>query len=173
MHAPSTFSLISVLLTTGILLQGCSDSGENDQEEPMSQSQATTEESEGATESSSSKRTSAPADAEVTLLSPKDGATVSSPVRVEFGVEGMDIAKAGTDEPNTGHHHLLVDLDKLPSMDAPLPSTENVIHFGGGQTSTNLELEPGEHTLQLLLGDYQHIPHQPPVMSEKLTITVE
>lgn len=171
MHAPLKVSLISVLFTTGILLQGCSDSSE--EEEPMSQSQATTEEREGATETTSNERTSAPADAEVTIMSPEDGATVSSPVTVEFALEGMDVAKAGIDRENTGHHHLLVDMDELPPMDAPLPSTDQVIHFGGGQTSTELELEPGEHTLQLLLGDHMHVPHVPPVMSEKITVTVE
>lgn len=171
MHAPLKVSLISVLFTTGILLQGCSDSSE--EEEPMSQNQATTEEREGATETTSNERTSAPADAEVTIMSPEDGASVTSPVTVEFALEGMDVAKAGTDRENTGHHHLLVDMDELPPMDAPLPSTDQVIHFGGGQTSTELELEPGEHTLQLLLGDHMHVPHVPPVMSEKITVTVE
>lgn len=139
----------------------------------MSQNQATTEEREGATETTSNERTSAPADAEVTIMSPEDGASVTSPVTVEFALEGMDVAKAGTDRENTGHHHLLVDMDELPPMDAPLPSTDQVIHFGGGQTSTELELEPGEHTLQLLLGDHMHVPHVPPVMSEKITVTVE
>lgn len=171
MHAPLKVSLISVLFTTGILLQGCSDSSE--EEEPMSQEQATTEEREGATETTSNERTSAPADAEVTIMSPEDGASVTSPVTVEFALEGMEVAKAGTDRENTGHHHLLVDMDELPPMDAPLPSTDQVIHFGGGQTSTELELEPGEHTLQLLLGDHMHVPHVPPVMSEKITVTVE
>lgn len=173
MHTPSKFSLISVLFTTGILLQGCSDNSGSEEEEPIAQSQEDTGEREGATETLSTERTSAPASADVTILTPKDGATVSSPVTVEFGLEGMDVAKAGTDEANTGHHHLLVDLKKLPPMDAPLPSTDQVIHFGGGQTSTELELEPGEHTLQLLLGDFKHVPHQPPVMSKKITITVE
>lgn len=171
MHAPLKISLISILFTTGILLQGCSDSSE--EEEPMAQDQAAMNESEGATENPSTERASAPANAEVIILSPRDGDSVTSPVTVEFGLEGMEVAEAGTDKENTGHHHLLVDLDTLPPMDAPLPSTDQVIHFGGGQTSTELELEPGEHTLQLLLGDYMHVPHEPPVMSEKITVTVE
>lgn len=177
MNAPFRFSLISVLFTAGFLLQGCSDS--NEEAEPMSQNEATMDEgeaatdSEGATEDMSNERTSAPADTEVTILSPEDGASVTSPVTVEFGLEGMEVAKAGTEREGTGHHHLLVDLDELPPMDAPLPSTDQVIHFGGGQTSTELELEPGEHTLQLLLGDHLHVPHEPPVTSEKITITVE
>ncbi|WP_206081108.1 DUF4399 domain-containing protein [Marinobacter orientalis] len=131
------------------------------------------EEREGATETTSSDRTSAPVDAEVTIVSPEDGTTVTSPVAVEFALEGMEVAEAGTDREGTGHHHLLVDVDTLPPMDAPLPSTEQIIHFGGGQTSTEVELEPGEHTLQLLLGDHMHVPHEPPIMSEKITITVE
>lgn len=143
----------------------------------MSQSQATTDETtnetEGATETTSNERTSAPADAALTFETPEDGTSVTSPVTVEFALEGMEVVEAGTDRADTGHHHLLVDLDELPPMDAPLPSTDQVIHFGGGQTSTELELEPGEHTLQLLLGDHMHVPHEPPVMSEKITITVE
>lgn len=173
MHALSKSSLISVLFTGGLLLQGCSDSDESEGEEPIAQEQATTEEREGATEDTSNERTSAPPEAEVTILTPEDGASITSPVTVEFAIEGMEVAKAGTDRANTGHHHLLVDLEELPPMDAPLPSTEQVIHFGGGQTSTELELEPGEHTLQLVLGDHMHVPHEPPVMSEKITVTVE
>jgi len=170
-HTPFKVLLISVLFTTGIVLQGCSDSSEED--EPVAQNEVTTDASEGATETTSTERASAPADAKVTILSPEAGASVTSPVTVEFGLEGMEVAKAGTGQENTGHHHLLVDLDQLPPMDAPLPSTDQVIHFGGGQTSTELELEPGEHTLQLLLGDSGHVPHKPPVMSEKITVTVE
>jgi hypothetical protein len=164
-------SLISTMLAAGILLQGCSDGSDN--EEPVAQNQPATDEKQGATETSSSMRPSAPANADATILSPEDGASVSSPVTVKFGLEGMEVAKAGNNKPDSGHHHLLVDLKTLPPMNAPLPSNDQVIHFGGGQTSTQLELEPGEHTLQLLVGDYKHVPHQPPVMSEKITITVE
>ena len=171
MHISSNVFLISVLLTTGMVLQGCSDSQEQD--ESVTQNEATMAEPEGTAENPAIERTGAPAEAEVTMLSPEGGAVVTSPVMVEFGLEGMEVAKAGTDQENTGHHHLLIDLDQLPPMDAPLPSTNQVIHFGGGQTSTKLELEPGEHTLQLLLGDFMHVPHKPPVMSEKITITVE
>lgn len=173
MHSAYKFSLTSVLLTVGLLLQGCSDSTDSGNEESIPQDQASTEEREGATEDLANERTSAPPEAEVAVLSPEDGASVTSPVTVKFAIEGMEIANAGTNRENTGHHHLLVDLDKLPPMDEPLPSTEQVIHFGGGQTSTELELEPGEHTLQLLLGDHRHVPHKPPVMSEKITVTVE
>lgn len=119
-------------------------------------------------------RSSAPEDAEVYIISPADGAEVTSPVTVRFGLRGMGVAPAGVDQENTGHHHLLIDVAEadMPSMSVPLPSTDNVVHFGGGQTQTMVELEPGEHTLQLLLGDHLHIPHDPPVMSERITITV-
>jgi hypothetical protein len=104
------------------------------------------------------------------FISPSDGETVSSPVTVRFGLSGMGVAPAGSDVANTGHHHLLLDLDEL--MDRPLPKNANVIHFGGGQTETVLSLPPGEHRLQLLLGNASHIPHETPVISDPITITV-
>ncbi|MCK9247093.1 MAG: DUF4399 domain-containing protein [Anaerolineaceae bacterium] len=103
----------------------------------------------------------------------EDGAEVTSPVTVSFGLSGMGIAPAGVEHPNTGHHHLLLNVDELPDMDMPIPADEHHIHFGGGQTEVQLELEPGTHTLQLLLGDHFHIPHNPPVMSESISIVVE
>lgn len=106
------------------------------------------------------------------FITPEDGAVLESPVKVKFGLRGMGVAPAGVDVDNTGHHHLLVDTD-LPSLDKPIPSDENHIHFGGGQTETALELEPGRHTLQLLLGDHTHVPHDPPIASKKITITVK
>ena len=117
--------------------------------------------------------TPAPEGAAVYFVTPTDGQTVSSPVTVRFGLEGMGVAPAGVERESTGHHHLLVDVDGMPAMDQPVPADEHHIHFGGGQTQTTLELAPGEHTLQLLVGDHQHVPHEPPVMSEKITITVE
>jgi len=114
-----------------------------------------------------------PADADVFILEPGDGATVTSPVTVKFGITNMVVAKAGDNVDNSGHHHLLIDLDKLPDMTAPLPATDQIIHFGGAQTETTIELAPGTHTLQLLLGNYLHIPHDKPVMSTKISITVE
>ncbi|MCG7198764.1 DUF4399 domain-containing protein [Marinobacter pelagius] len=117
--------------------------------------------------------TPAPEGAAVYFLTPTDGQTVSSPVTVRFGLDGMGVAPAGVEREGTGHHHLLVDVDELPAMDQPVPSDEHHRHFGGGQTQTSLELSPGQHTLQLLVGDHQHVPHEPPVMSEKITITVE
>jgi hypothetical protein len=109
----------------------------------------------------------------VYILSPKDGETVSSPVTVRFGLKGMGVAPAGVTTANTGHHHLLVDLATLPDFNAALPVTENVKHFGAGQTETELTLAPGKHTLQLVLGDHLHIPHEKPVVSQKITITVK
>ena len=115
---------------------------------------------------------SAPTNAEVFIIEPLDGATVSSPVTIKFGISNMSLAKAGDEIKNSGHHHLLIDMDELPAMDAPLPANDNIVHFGGGQTSTELTLEPGEHTLQLLLGDHLHIPHNPPAMSPRISIMV-
>lgn len=111
-------------------------------------------------------------DASVYFIQPQDGAVVASPVRVVFGLRGMGVAPAGVDRPNTGHHHLLIDTD-LPPLDKPVPSDEHHRHFGGGQTETAIELSPGTHSLQLLLADQNHVPHDPPVMSEKITITVK
>lgn len=107
------------------------------------------------------------------IISPSDGETVTNPVTVKFGLQGAGVAPAGVERDGTGHHHLLIDLDTLPALDKPIPSDDQHVHFGGGQTETTIELEPGEHTLQLLLGDHMHRPHTPPVMSKKITITVE
>jgi hypothetical protein len=118
-------------------------------------------------------KTKAPAGAEEYIISPKDGSTVSSPFVVQFGLKGMGVAPAGVNQPNTGHHHLLIDVDQMPDMGAPLPKTDHIQHFGGGQTETTLTLPPGKHTLQLVLGDYLHVPFDAPVMSKKITITVK
>jgi len=117
-------------------------------------------------------RTPSPAGAEAYIISPKDGAKVTSPVVVQFGLKGMGIAPAGVKFDNTGHHHLLIDTDAPADSSAPLPASDKVVHFGKGQTETTLTLAPGKHTLQLLLGDYSHVPHNPAVMSKKITITV-
>jgi len=111
--------------------------------------------------------------AKVYIIAPANGATVSSPFTVQFGLKGMGVAPAGVNQPNTGHHHLLVDVDQMPDMNAPLPNTEHIRHFGGGQTEVDLTLPAGKHTLQLLLADFAHIPHDKPLMSEKITITVK
>jgi hypothetical protein len=118
-------------------------------------------------------RTPAPENAQVYFLSPANGATVSSPVTIRFGLRGMGVAPAGVTTANTGHHHLLVDVETLPPDNLPIPNDANHRHFGLGQTETELTLPPGQHTLQLVLGDALHIPHQPPVRSEKITITVQ
>jgi len=111
--------------------------------------------------------------ADVFILEPGDGSVVNSPVTVKFGVTNMTVTKAGDNQEYSGHHHLLIDQETLPPMNAPLPATDQLIHFGGGQTETTIELSPGKHTLQLLLGNYLHIPHDKPVISKKITITVE
>src|SRR5689334_7751224 len=98
-------------------------------------------------------KTKAPEGATVYIISPKDGATVPQTFTVQFGLKGMGVAPVGVNTPNTGHHHLLVDLEKMPDMNMPLPVSENIRHFGGGQTEVELKLAPGKHTLQLLLGD--------------------
>jgi hypothetical protein len=118
------------------------------------------------------ERTPSPAGAEVYIITPKNGAHVSSPVVVRFGLKGMGIAPAGVKFDNTGHHHLLIDTDPPADLSAPLPATDKIVHFGKGQTETSLTLTPGKHTLQLLLADQNHIPHSPPLLSQKITITV-
>jgi hypothetical protein len=117
-------------------------------------------------------RTPSPDGAVTYFLSPANGATVASPVTVRFGLRGMGVAPAGVTNPNTGHHHLLIDVAALPPDDVPVPNDANHRHFGLGQTEVELALPAGQHTLQLVLGDALHIPHQPPVRSEKITITV-
>ncbi|GIZ12502.1 DUF4399 domain-containing protein [Pseudomonas sp. NCCP-436] len=118
-------------------------------------------------------RTPSPKDAEVYIISPQDGATVDPTFTVQFGLKGMGVAPAGVVHPDTGHHHLLIDVESLPAMGQPLPANDHIIHFGGGQTQTRLTLKPGKHTLQLLMGDQYHIPHEPPVLSKKITVTVK
>ena len=117
-------------------------------------------------------RTPAPGGANVYIISPSNGEKVKSPVTVKFGLSGMGVAPAGVDKPKTGHHHLLIDTG-LPALTTPIPADANHKHFGGGQTETVIELPPGKHTLQLILGDMIHIPHEPPVISQQITITVK
>jgi hypothetical protein len=117
-------------------------------------------------------RSPSPAGARVTFVSPHSGATVRSPVTIQFALEGMTLAPAGTNEPNTGHHHVLIDTG-LPALDQPIPADASHVHFGKAQMEGQVELAPGPHTLQLLLGDGNHVPHDPPVASEQITITVE
>lgn len=116
--------------------------------------------------------TPAPSDVKLYFVSPQDGSEVTNPVTVRFGLSGMGVAPAGVEKEKTGHHHLIVDAE-IPDLDKPIPSDANYRHYGGGQTEVVLELSPGQHTLQLLLGDFTHIPHNPPVTSGKITITVK
>ena len=116
---------------------------------------------------------SAPASgAEVYIISPKDGAKVKGPVVVLFGLKGMGIAPAGVKFDNTGHHHLLVDMDVPSDLSVPMPATDTLLHFGKGQTQTSLTLAPGKHTLQLVFADLNHRAFNPPLVSKKITITV-
>jgi len=118
-------------------------------------------------------RTPAPAGAQVYIISPADGATVKGPqVTVLFGLKGMGISPAGMPMGASGHHHLLIDTDIPANLAAPLPATDQLVHFGKGQTETTLTLKPGKHTLQLVLGDHNHVPFDPLLASRKITITV-
>jgi hypothetical protein len=117
--------------------------------------------------------TPAPGGAAVYIISPSNGATVGQDVTVRFGLKGMGVAPAGVAKEHTGHHHLLVDVKELPAAGQPIPNDANHIHFGGGQTETTLKLKPGTHTLQLELGDQNHVPFDPAVVSKKITIHVK
>lgn len=118
------------------------------------------------------EKSSSPDKAMLYIITPQDGDTVSSPVKVIFGLKGMGVAPAGIKMKNTGHHHLLIDLAQLPDLNLPIPSDEQHKHFGKGQTEVSIELEKGEHTLQLILGDHMHVPHEPPIISKKIRIKV-
>jgi hypothetical protein len=120
------------------------------------------------------ERTAPGANAEVYFIAPQNGAKVHGPVTVRFGLKGMGIAPAGIKFDNTGHHHLLVDTDFSElKLDAPIPATDKILHFGKGQTETTLTLTPGKHTLQLVFADYLHQSFNPPLHSNKITITVD
>ena len=118
------------------------------------------------------ERTPSPAGAEVYIISPKDGAKIKGPVVVLFGLKGMGIAPAGVKYDNTGHHHLLVDMDVPSDLSVPMPATDKLLHFGKGQTQTSLTLAPGKHTLQLVFADLNHMAFDPPLVSKKITVTV-
>jgi hypothetical protein len=144
-------------------LAACGDNGSSSHEEVHK---------EGAPTAETMARTPSPPGARALLIEPADGATVKSPVTVKFGIEGMKVAPAGTDEPDSGHHHLLVDT-KLENYDASIPADAQHLHFGKAQTEATIELAPGKHTLQDVFADRNHIPHDPPVQSDAITITVE
>ncbi len=117
-------------------------------------------------------RSSAPEDAYAYIISPAHGETVSSPVLVRFGLSGVGVAPAGVERSHTGHHHLLIDMDELPPANEPMPASDKLIHFGAGQTEALVELKPGTHKLQLVLGNHQHVMHKPVVKSKAIIITV-
>jgi hypothetical protein len=117
--------------------------------------------------------TKAPAGAQVYIISPQDGATVSQTFTVRFGLKGMGVAPAGVAHENTGHHHLLIDVKDLPAAGQPIPKDEQHVHFGGGQTEATVTLKPGTHTLQLELGDLNHIPFDPALVSKVVTVHVK
>ncbi len=112
------------------------------------------------------------ANASVYFISPYDGESVSRTVTVRFGLENFGVAPAGIQMMNTGHHHLIIDAD-LPPLSLPIPADKNYVHFGKGQTEVEIELTKGTHTLQLLLGDFRHIPHNPPIFSKRITVQVD
>ncbi len=122
--------------------------------------------------SSGYKKVAAAPEAKVYFTNLRNGSTVTSPVKVGFGLSGMGVAPAGVEKAGTGHHHLLIDVAEVDA-NAPLPANDQFRHFGLGQTETSVELKPGTHTLQLVLGDQNHIPHHPVVISERITITVK
>jgi Domain of unknown function (DUF4399) len=120
-----------------------------------------------------SAQTPSPAGATVYIINLKDGDTVTSPFKVEFGLTGMGVAPAGVEKPNTGHHHLIIDAQlSADEMKAPIVSDAKHVHYGGGQTEAMVTLPPGQHSLQLVLGDWSHVPHVPPVMSTPISVTV-
>jgi hypothetical protein len=121
------------------------------------------------------ERSAAPAGVELYIISPTDGATLSGPITVRFGLKGMGVAPAGVKFDGAGHHHLLIDTALPTDLGQPIPPQvdNKVLHFGKGQTETTVTLPPGKHTLQLVLGDFLHVPHNPPVVSKKIAVTVK
>ena len=164
---------ILVLNATFLILAAC---GQKPAEEPAAeQTDANTEAAiseEATTQPAAMPQTASAEGANVFFITPANGATVSNPISIEFGIEGMDVVRAGDNQPDSGHHHLLIDTD-LPDLGLPIPADEHHVHFGDGSTTTEITLPSGEHTLQMLLGDHLHIPHNPPLISDAITITVE
>ncbi len=117
-------------------------------------------------------RSPAPEGVTLEFANLRDGDVVPQTFEVDFVVTGMSVVPAGTEGEHSGHHHLLIDVDETPPMNLPLPKTDNIVHFGDGASGAHVTLPPGDHTLQLLFADHLHIPHDPPVMSEKITVTV-
>lgn len=155
------------------LVAGCGDGqpGTTENGDPASRPGIETSAVEPAASATPYRRMPAPEGARVYIVEPQDGAVVRSPFTVRFGADGVNIVKAGIMAHDSGHHHLIVDAD-LPEMNLPIPANDNYLHFGDGSTSTVLSLAPGEHRLRLLLGDHLHLPHDPPVYSAPVRITV-
>jgi hypothetical protein len=119
-------------------------------------------------------QTAAPPNAVIYFINVKDGDSVKSPFKIQFGLSGMGIAPAGVEKPNTGHHHLLIDTALTPEQaKGPIPADDNHLHVGGGQTETIATLPPGRHTLQLVLGDWSHVPFNPPIVTPVITVNVK
>jgi hypothetical protein len=160
---------LSLIASFAVVLSGCSPDTGNAPAEPSAGAPPT---APAAPAAPSLARKPSPAGARVYIISPRDGETVSSPVRVVFGLSGAGVAPAGIVKENTGHHHLLIDT-AAPTLDLPIPADATHVHFGGGQTETTVTLTPGRHTLQLLLADELHVPHDPPLISDVVTIDVQ
>ncbi|WP_293368744.1 DUF4399 domain-containing protein [Nevskia sp.] len=159
---------LSLLLSAAVLATACSKKA--DPLPPPAAAEPASPPAEAPAPSLTS--VAAPEGAKVFFVDLVDGAVVPASLLVKFGVEGIAIVPAGTDQPASGHHHLLIDAE-LPAFDAPIPATSNYVHFGKGQTETMVELTPGAHTLQLLFANYLHVPFNPPLASEKITVTVK
>ena len=157
--------LMLAAITATSLIASC---GKEAPEQPAS----VAEDSAHATTSTGMPRTISPDGAAVFFITPADGSIVANPVVIEFGISGMAVVKAGEQQQDSGHHHLIIDAG-LPDLGSPIPASDHYVHFGDASTSTELTLEPGQHTLQLLLGDHLHVPHEPAVTSDTITITVE
>lgn len=155
------------LAIAALLLQACS--GGDNSSSTATQTQATQNDAPAAEAATSPD--AGFSSAKVFIVSPADGETLTSPVTVVFGIENFRVAPAGTFEAGTGHHHLLIDTD-LPPLNQPIPADANHLHFGKAQTEATIELAPGPHTLQLVLGDGYHVPHDPALISTPITITV-
>ena len=164
------YSRANTLLFSTILAFAVTACGQQESTEPAAATAV--EGTEAQTQLAGLPRTTSVAGASVFFISPADGDTLINPITVEFGIDGMDVVKAGENTPHSGHHHLIIDAD-LPELALPIPAGEHYVHFGDASTSTELNLYPGTHTLQLLLGDYLHIPHDPPLVSESITVIVE
>lgn len=169
----------AITVTACVLLAACGPGGEDGNDmagsseapEPAPATPAQSEPAE-AGQAAGLAPTPAPEGASVYFIEPSDGADVSSPVRVVFGLEGAGVAPAGIQQSSTGHHHLLIDTE-MPAEGQPIPSDDTHRHFGNGETEAEIELPPGSHTLQLLFADHLHIPHDPPIASERITINVQ